>query len=108
MALHALKDKTDFSLVLQKGRRLETGLFRFYFRPNGLGYQRFAFLVSRAVDKRAVVRNSLRRRAKEWVRKNKVGSDRDLDVIISLKPQTKPRPQKEFYEELAKALAKII
>lgn len=41
---------------------LSTPLFSVKLRKNDVGYNRFAFIISKKIDKRAVVRNTLKRR----------------------------------------------
>ena len=95
-------------MVLRRGRRVENPLFRATFKENDLGWPRFAFIVSRAVAKRAVKRNLLRRRAREWVRKQLVFFKKSVDVAVFLKKEATEASRKKFYEELERLTAGIM
>ena len=64
-------------------------------------FSRFAFIAPKSVDKRAVVRNRLRRRAREWARTHLSSSFLPLDAAILFKKEAKDATQKEFYKDLA-------
>jgi len=53
------------------------------------------------------LRNTLKRRAREWVRKEGKLATRPLDVALAFKKEAASVPKEIFYEELAKALGKI-
>jgi len=56
--------------------------------PNDLGYPRLGLVVSKKVSKRAVDRNAIKRKIREWFRHNKalIGS---VDFVVSAKPIAK-------------------
>lgn len=97
----------DFQLLFLKGRRRESRFFRLTVLPNTLTFSRFAFIASKNVDKRAVVRNRLRRRSREWMRKNLISFPRGLDIALFFKKDAKNAVKKEFYEDLAKLFENI-
>ena len=70
-------------------------------RPNNVLFPRFAFIAAKSVDKRAVVRNRLRRRGREWVRTHLSPPLVPVDVAIFFKKEAKDATQKEFYKDLA-------
>lgn len=80
---YRLRRAEDIRLALTRGRRLGTPLFLIAARPNGLGYTRFACIISRKVDKRAVARNRIRRRAREHLRRSPVFLALSLDVALT-------------------------
>lgn len=92
--------------IIRFGRRAESLLFKASFLRNSIGHQRFAFVVSKKVARRAVKRNLLRRRAREWVRKQILADKRPVDVVLFLKKEAAAASRKKFYEELEKFVAK--
>ena len=100
--IFSLTAEEDFSLVIRRGRRAENQFFRMSWILNNLNLSRYAFVVPKSVDKRATVRNRLRRMAKEWVRKNIQKRNIHQDMIISIKKESLNLPRNKFYEELAK------
>ena len=63
--LHRIGRGKDLETLLRRGRRFSSELFQASALRNDLRHDRFAFVVARAVDKRATVRNRLRRRMRE-------------------------------------------
>lgn len=54
--------------VMMRGKRIATDGLQFVFIQNTLAISRFAFIVPKSVDKRAVGRNRLKRLTRESVR----------------------------------------
>lgn len=54
--------------VMRRGKRIATDGLQFIFIQNTIPISRFAFIVPKSVDKRAVVRNRIRRVVREAVR----------------------------------------
>lgn len=84
-----------------KGARRESDFFRLMRLSNACGYARFVFITPRSLDKRSTVRNRLRRRAREWVRKN-ISISESVDIALICKKEAVVASRKKFYEELAK------
>lgn len=101
---YRLRAAKDLRILIRWGRRVETPLFRLVYRPNRLSRARFAFVASLAVDKRFSVRNRLRRRAGEWIRKRPEFMKKPIDAAIFFKKESARAPRKKFYEELEKLL----
>lgn len=101
---YRLRAAKDLRILIREGRRVETPLFRLIYWPNGLARARFAFVASLAVDKRFSIRNRLRRRAREWIRKRPEFMKKSVDAAIFFKKKSVLAPRKKFYEELEKLL----
>lgn len=102
-----LRDYRDFRGVFRRGGRREGKLFRVVYIPNGKVSSRFAFIAPRSVDKRAVLRNTLRRRAREWVRGHLEELRKPFDVAVIFKKEAALATRKNFYEELARIFREI-
>ncbi len=102
--IHRLQSAKDFRALFHFGRRKETHLFKLTTLPNNLSFSRFAFIAPKTVDKRAVVRNQLRRQCREWVRTHCSSPLEGLDVVIFFKKNAKEATKKEFYKDLATLL----
>jgi|SRR3989344_4065119 len=100
--LHRLNRPKDFKLLFRSGRRIDSPLFRIISRKNDLDYGRFAFVAPRSIEKRSSVRNSLKRRSREWLRKEPDLLREPLDNAIIFKKEACSATRKEFYEELEK------
>lgn len=101
MTLHRLQSAKDFRLLFRFGRRRESRFLRLSILPNNLLFSRFAFIAPKTVDKRAVVRNRLRRRTREWVRIHAGPPSPPVDIAIFFKKEAKQATKKEFYEDIA-------
>lgn len=98
----------DLDLLFRRGRRLSTDLFQITSRRNNLSRSRFVVVVPRAADKRAVVRNRLRRRISEFIRRRPAFLDPSLDIAIICKKEAAGASRAEFYEALGRVLAKML
>lgn len=96
--------KSPLRRIFTKGQKREFRLLRIVFLKNSLARARFAVVVPKAVDKRAVVRNRLRRRASERIRTKSDVIKHPLDFAVILKKGAGSVARKELYEELDYAL----
>jgi ribonuclease P protein component len=85
---HRLRDNADFQRLRREGQTLARPLIVLSFLPNGLGYTRFGFAVGKRVGK-AVVRNRIKRRMREAVRRRlqegQIANGWDI-VLIARRP----------------------
>ncbi|MBI2054697.1 MAG: ribonuclease P protein component [Candidatus Sungbacteria bacterium] len=63
---------------------------------------RATVIVSKAVSKRAVLRNILRRRIVEWLRVRACISSLGVDCVVSVKPAAAKSSRQALYRDLAK------
>ena len=78
-----LTRKEQFGLVYDKGRSWASGVVVMRALPNGLDVSRYGFTVSRRVGK-AVVRNRVRRRLREILRRTPLEPGWDIVFIARL------------------------
>jgi len=78
------KYRLPASIRLKKARRISSKYFFLNVEENGLSYSRFAFVVSKKVDKRAVVRNKIKRKISEVLNINldKIKMGKDMIFIL--------------------------
>jgi len=93
--INRIRRKKDFEIIFKNSKSVKNNLFIFKIARNNLGLNRFGFMVSQKVSKKATVRNKIKRRLAEAIRpemKNiKIGTDL---VLIALHGVDK----KEFSE----------
>lgn len=65
---HRLNKNKEFNRLFKLGLSGYSPRLGLKIMPNNLAYSRFAFLISKKVSKRAVVRNLLKRRLREIIR----------------------------------------
>lgn len=89
-----LKDRKDFNEVFKRGKAIFQGGLGLKFKENGLNQTRIGFSVGVAFSSKAVERNRIRRKMREffrdWAKKMKKG----YDVAVFLKATS--REKKDF------------
>jgi len=76
-----IRRKKDFLRIYSNGRRYKGRYFVILYLPNNLDYSRMAVVVSKKHGK-AVVRNKIKRWARELFRRNKQLLPENLDIIF--------------------------
>ncbi len=105
--IYRLNGKENFRLLFRRGRSIEASLFKIVLKKNVFSHSRFAFIVPKASSKKATVRNRLRRRAKEWIRKNSNILNSSMDLAVIFKKDAATATSAKFYEELGGVFRKI-
>lgn len=79
-----LKKKKDFEAVFKKGKSFKNSFLVLKIAPNKLEISRFGLIVSQKVSKKAVVRNKIRRRLSEIIRKKmeEIKNGQDMALIV--------------------------
>jgi len=93
--------------LMRSGRNLSNSLFRLVVRPSAFPDARFVFVAGRAVDKRAVVRNRLRRRAAEYIRTHLTEAPAHRDIAVIIKKEAATATRNVFYDALKQILARV-
>ncbi len=93
--LNRLKKKKDFEKVFKLGKGAKLSFIALKFNKNGLKNSRFGFIVSLKVSKKAVVRNRIKRRLRESVKKKINNVKKGLDIVLISFPSLK---NKDFQE----------
>ncbi|MBI2122214.1 MAG: ribonuclease P protein component [Candidatus Sungbacteria bacterium] len=105
--MHALQKENDFARLFRRGKKHHFPAFMISVLSNPHSYNRFAFIVSASIEKSAVKRNRMRRRVREWVRKNQFKFCRSSDVAFLFRKDAFRMSRKKIYEELEEAVKKI-
>ena len=66
--INRIKKKKDFETIFKNSKIFRNNLFIFKIMKNNLGQNRFGFVVSQKVSKKATIRNKVRRRLAEAIR----------------------------------------
>lgn len=104
----SLRRKKDFDLVFQQGRKYDSPLFRLIVRRTTIPHIRLAIVVAKSVDKRAVMRNTIRRRIREWIRKSHEHTGLiGRDIVFLVKKDITYASKTLLYKELEKEIKKI-
>ncbi len=76
--------RADFQKIIRQGARFQTPHFWIAFRPNGLTSRRLGITVGKRVGS-AVIRNRLKRRIREFFRRNKGLFPEATDWVVTAK-----------------------
>jgi len=82
--LNRLSKQKDFEAVFKNGGLQQNRYLALRFAPNGLAFCRLAVVTSARVDKKAVVRNKIRRRLMEILKPEltKIKAGQDIVLIV--------------------------
>lgn len=76
-----IKKNDEYKKIYNEGNSLSDYNLVLFFKKNGKNYNRYGFTTAKKI-KKAVVRNKIRRRLKEIVRKNNIKVSKGYDIII--------------------------
>lgn len=85
----SLHQKNDFERVAKKGQPFFTNELGFKLLRNNLNYNRYGIVVGSAIDKRAVVRNKIRRQIKEIIVLNDKKIKTGFDMLFLVRETVK-------------------
>lgn len=94
-------------MLMRYGRRISSPLFQLVVRPNTLPYSRFVLIAGRTVDKRAVVRNRLCRRVREYIMVYGIKMLDHRDIAVIIKKESVAARRNDFYDDLKHILARV-
>ncbi len=77
-----LKKDEDFRRVTSGGRYVYSSYFTLKYLPNKLESSRFGFVISTKIDKRATVRNRLKRQVREVIRLKLAKIPAGYDIML--------------------------
>jgi len=80
--LYRLTGQRNFKLIAERGRALFLKELGIKWLENNLANSRFAFVVSTQIDKRAVVRNKIKRRLREIIHQNLKNIESGFDLMF--------------------------
>ena len=101
-----LRSKADFDRVFAGGRRRQSRYFRYTLLETDADGARLGMAVSRRVDKRAVVRNRLRRRIRESFRIARPQLP-PLDIVVTAKPEAAAAERAQVWDDLVRFWASL-
>ena len=107
MKIGRLSRGKDLEAVLRRGRRVSSEFFRIAVGRSGQTAIRLTVIAGKVTDKRAVARNELRRRAREYVRTHQDLIPAGRDIAIMIKKEAVGLSRSEFYGALRDILSRI-
>ncbi len=77
-----LSKKKDFEKIFQKGKGFKIDFLYLKYLNNNLDYNRFGFVVSKKIAKKAVIRNQIKRELKREIKENPIKNKETKDIIL--------------------------
>lgn len=105
-----LAKRREFLHIYETGRKLFSRYTVVFFAPSGLPHSRIGITATKKLGK-ANVRNRLKRWTREVYRRQRepLGIDPSaLDVVVNVKPNARDASFREFSEDLAKVLGRVV
>lgn len=87
------------------GPTLNSELFSLKISKNSLSRSRFGFIVSKKIDKRATVRNSLKRKMRSCLEENFKLIKPGYDMLFVIKKKALEKSREEVCQEVTKILS---
>lgn len=101
--INRIKRKKDFSAIFAKSKSFKDKIFILKAAKNNLGINRFGFVVSQKVSKKATVRNKIRRRLSEAINLESPNIKTGTDVVVIALPGI----EKKEFSEIKQVIHKI-
>jgi len=99
--INRLGRQKDFKNIFTHGRVVQSNYLALRFRRNNLPFTRFGLVIGTVVDKKATVRNRLRRQASEIIRHNLKNIMPGFDIVLVGKPALTRKSFKEIEKEVS-------
>ena len=96
----------DYRFVFERPKRTSSAILTVLARENGKEYARLGLVVSKKSDKRAVVRNRVKRIARESFRLNQERL-KGLDIVVLSKRGINQKENSEIFSDLDKHWKKL-
>jgi ribonuclease P protein component len=108
--INRIRKKKDFETIFKRAQRasqsFKSNLFIFKMMKNDLGLNRFGFVVSQKVSKKATVRNKVRRRLTEAIKAETENMKSGTDLVIIALSGIEKKDFSEIREAVNSALIK--
>jgi ribonuclease P protein component len=82
-------------------------MFVVKFQKNNLSYDRFGFVVAKTIDKRAVIRNALKRMVRGHIENTYLDLEKSVDVLFILRPAIKGMPREQVVREIDEVMLRV-
>lgn len=104
---YRINSELDIKRLIQKGKTFFLAEFVIKFQKNDKDFSRFGFVISTKVDKKAVVRNLLKRRLRSIVAENVKNTEINYDFLIIAKKKAVSTDYADLKKQLNFAFSQI-
>lgn len=102
-----LSSKTEIQKIIRQGQKIFFKEIKIYFKKSNQEFSRAAIIIPKKIDKRAAIRNKIRRRAGEIIRKTIPALKISYDMVIFMQKGAETLKFQELKEKLNSALLTI-
>lgn len=106
--INRINKKKDFDEIFKKGKSIKDGFLIFKILENNSGKNRFGFIVSQKVAKKAVLRNKIKRRLRAVVGANMKNIKNGADIVLIALPGIEKKEFSEIQSSISKILSKNV
>lgn len=103
----AKKFRLPSSLVFRHARIIRTPEFTVKVQMNTLSHNRYAFVVAKKVDKKATVRNRLKRVVRSFLEEKWLGKTKGHDMLFIVRPVIKSLPRETIGQQVDDIMKKL-
>jgi len=104
---YRLQKDRDFKLVFEHGKTVSSKFLFFKFKKNDLPISRFGFIIGKKISKKATIRNKIKRRLREIIRKNINNIKPGFDIVVGAKTEVLEKTYQEIEHEVDCLLKKL-
>src|SRR5258706_11154980 len=102
----ARKFRLPASQLLKNSHVIREDIFTVRFQKNEFQYDRFGFVVAKSIDKRAVIRNSLKRMVRAHIEATWAKEGKGTDVLFVLRPAIKTAEKEVIFQKVDEVMKK--
>lgn len=104
--INRLQKNNDFKKVFKKSKTFKEDFLLLKFYNNNLAVSRFGFVISKNISKKATVRNKIKRKLSELIRKRLPAIKKGFDAVIIVRSAIKEKNMENFENILNKIFLK--
>jgi len=102
--INRIKKKKDFETIFKNSKGFKNNLFILRISKNNLGLNRFGFVVSKKISKKAIIRNRIKRRMSEAIKGEAQKIKTGTDLVLIASPGIDKKDFSEIKETISNAL----
>lgn len=104
---YRLQKDRDFKLVFENGKTASSQFLFFKFKKNDLPISRFGFIIGKKISKKSTIRNTIKRKLREIIRKKINNIKPGFDIVIGAKTEVLEKTYQEIEREVDCLLKKL-
>ncbi len=101
-----LKNKRDFDIAFKEGKGYKEDFLFLKARNNDLKFSRFGIVVGKKVSNKAIIRNKVKRRLREILKRKIDKVEKGVDIILITLPGIEKQEFKDLEEKVDKIFKK--